>query len=354
MNNFSKRILTATSVLVLLFTLIEAKKITAQICTPAPNGLVSWWAGDGNANDTQSNNHGSLQNGVVFTSGLSGQAFKFDGIDDFVHIPNSPSLMVSGGFTIEFWFNPTVTVDPLTPNAPGFFSKGTYNSIDLSNNDGRLEVRGPERPNSTTNTWFAGNWYHVAITFDTINYKVYINGVQEGGITSNYSILNNTDDILLGSIGLANTTFNGLIDEVSLYNRALNATEIQAILNSNSVGKCKLIEVGIDIKPNSFPNNINLSSNGTTPVAIFSSTNFDATTINPTTVSLAGVQVRLKRNGTPMVSFEDINTDGLLDMILRISTRDMQLNETDIITVLNGQTFNGMFIKGTDLVRIVH
>ena len=53
-------------------------------CTPAPSGLVSWWRAEGDARDFWDGNHGSLQNGATFAAGKVGQAFSFDGINDYL------------------------------------------------------------------------------------------------------------------------------------------------------------------------------------------------------------------------------------------------------------------------------
>ena len=216
-----------------------------QTCAPAPASLVSWWPGDGHANDIADSNDGTLVNGTTFAPGLVGQAFSFDGNDDFVEVPNSSSLMIAGAFTVEFWFKLNATHDSSTPRSPNFFSKGFDNSIGLANNDGRLEVRGPvPRPNSTRSSWIAGVWYHVGVTYDSTAYRIYVNGVEEGSVTSGYSILNNQDDVALGSnpffldMGRTGVTVNGLIDEVALYDRALSASEIQDLFNAGSAGKC--------------------------------------------------------------------------------------------------------------------
>lgn len=104
-----------------------------------------------------------------------------------------------------------------------------------------LEVRGPTpRPNSTTNTWTAGTWYHAAVTLDAAGYKVFINGVQQGSSPNTFSILDNANQLVLGWDAVSShTPFNGLIDETTLYNRALSAQEIQAIYHAGSAGKCK-------------------------------------------------------------------------------------------------------------------
>jgi hypothetical protein len=113
------------------------------------------------------------------------------------------------------------------------------------------------------------------------------------------------------------------------------------------------ISVSIDIKPGSFPNSINLGSGGSVPVAIFSTTTFDATTVDPMSAKLASATVRLKGQGTPMASFADVNDDGLLDLVVHVSTEALQLSGTDTEALLEGQTFSGVPVKGTDSVRVV-
>lgn len=67
--------------------------------------MVSWWDAEGDANDVIGTNHGSLQNGATFATGKVGSAFRFDGVNDFVKVPNAPNLNPSNKFTLEFWMN---------------------------------------------------------------------------------------------------------------------------------------------------------------------------------------------------------------------------------------------------------
>ena len=114
-----------------------------------------------------------------------------------------------------------------------------------------------------------------------------------------------------------------------------------------------VLTVPIDIKPGSFPNSINLGSKGTVPLAILSSAAFDATKVDPLTVTLASAPVKLKNNGTPMSSFEDVDGDGLMDMVVHVSTQALKINVTDTEAVLKGKTFDGTPITGRDSVKIV-
>lgn len=113
------------------------------------------------------------------------------------------------------------------------------------------------------------------------------------------------------------------------------------------------IPVMIDIKPGSFPNSINLGSRGNVAVAIFSTASFDAATVNPVSVTLASAPVRLKGKGTPMASVEDVNGDGIDDLLVHVDTSSFELSETDEAAILNGFTFDGKPIVGSDTVWIV-
>ena len=81
------------------------------------------------------------------------------------------------------------------------------------------------------------------------------------------------------------------------------------------------IVITIDIKPNDYPNSINLSSAGIVPVAILSSSTFDATQVNPATVTLAGGRVEPVGKGDRYsCSKQDINNDGKLDLLCHVVT----------------------------------
>src|SRR5262249_49576875 len=72
-------------------------------CTPPPSGLVSWWPGDGNANDIVGTNNGTLQGGATFAAGEVGQAFSLNGVNNFVSVPNSDTLNPTGPFGVDLW-----------------------------------------------------------------------------------------------------------------------------------------------------------------------------------------------------------------------------------------------------------
>jgi DNA-binding beta-propeller fold protein YncE len=115
-----------------------------------------------------------------------------------------------------------------------------------------------------------------------------------------------------------------------------------------------IINVTIDIKPGSDPNSINLSSAGVIPIAILSSDTFDATTVDPETVSLAGARVKMVgKSGKYLCHDEDVNEDGLLDLICQVQTIENFIVTGESVAVLEAETFDGTPIRGDDTVRIV-
>src|SRR2546427_4543298 len=83
--------------------------LRAQNCVAPPPGLVSWWPGNGDANDVVGGNNGTLQGGVTFVPGKVGQAFSFDGVNDYVSFGNTAGNFGTSDFTIEFWIRTTAS-----------------------------------------------------------------------------------------------------------------------------------------------------------------------------------------------------------------------------------------------------
>ena len=74
------------------------------VCYPPPSGIVGWWAGEGNANDSFATNNGTLVNGVGFATGEVGQAFSFNGTSQYVSVPDSGSWdFGTQDYSIELW-----------------------------------------------------------------------------------------------------------------------------------------------------------------------------------------------------------------------------------------------------------
>ncbi|MFZ1699482.1 MAG: LamG domain-containing protein [Pyrinomonadaceae bacterium] len=214
-------------------------------CTPLPSNAVAWWKGEDDANDVFGVNHGSLENGATFAPGRVGQAFSFDGVDDLVNVPNSASLDLQTAITLEAWFK---TSNP-TPSATKLIAGKIlgYQIVVLPNGQMRFTfpIGGGGAVNQdidSVSILSADTFTHLVGTYDapTGLVKIYVNGVLENTLhtSGNIDSINNPFQIG-GFTNFPVSFFNGVVDEVSLYNRALSASEIQAIFNAGSAGKCE-------------------------------------------------------------------------------------------------------------------
>ena len=220
---------------------------TAQDCFPAPEGLVSWWPGDGDASDIQDGNDGNLVNGTAFAPGHVEEAFQFDSVNDYVFIGNPSNLDISGDLTIEFWFR----VDVSKYNV--LVAKG----IGLSGNEWWVRHRGDGGgflqagfqdmeldfvQVDTTATIDPGSFHHLAWVRDESTGRLYVDGVEIGSATNSaLGDIRNPHDLIFGADNRLRTDDFAAVtmDEISYFNRALFPAEIVAIFDAGILGKCK-------------------------------------------------------------------------------------------------------------------
>jgi streptogramin lyase len=110
------------------------------------------------------------------------------------------------------------------------------------------------------------------------------------------------------------------------------------------------LTVSIDIRPGSFPNSINPRSKGVIPVAILTTTTFDATTVDPLSVKF-GPNGAMEAHGRGHL--EDADGDGDLDLVLHFPTQDTGIMCGAISASITGETFGGQAISGSDSIQTV-
>ena len=217
----------------------------AQTCVQPPPNLVSWWPGDGNANDIKDGNNGTLQNGATFAAGLVGQAFSFNGLNQFVSVPDSPNLDfgASSPITVDLWAfrtatNPVMHLVGKRNDCSASSTEINYQmALNTVSGEGLVFGSGFGNEAATGIDLPLNAWTFLAGTFDGTTWRLYVNGLLKTTAGGNLGPINAAPLEIGGSGSCA--TFGGLIDEVEIFNRALSGQEIQAIFNAGSAGKCK-------------------------------------------------------------------------------------------------------------------
>ena len=221
-------------------------------CEPPPAGLTAWWPGEGSAVDVAGGNNGVPVGALSYTNGEVGGAFVFDGSSSYIPLPPSPSLNIGtgSGITIECWMQPaSAAVDgPLLE-----WDYGTTDGVQLwSENRLRLYANIEDISHvghtlaSTNDLLRTNSLQHVALTYDKSSGEavLYWNGTvvvstNFGSFTPQTSFPLNIGR-RVGVLIAQNYTYGGIMDELSLYNRALSSSDIQAIYAAGIGGKCPL------------------------------------------------------------------------------------------------------------------
>ncbi|MDD5696404.1 MAG: LamG domain-containing protein [Candidatus Pacebacteria bacterium] len=204
-------------------------------------GLVGYWNFDGQnttstgTRDMSNNgNYGTFSGGPTPKAGIVGQAFSFDGVDDYVNVENH---FMSGftKFTITAWVKTSQNTHGAARwNDPGIVETlqgdGDSNDFLLSNYDGKLawydEFGGDP---VDTGKFIADNtWHHVVVARDITSLVFYVDGVPvKTGTTGTDSVRNDNIEIGRAQWTTYKSYFNGFIDEVRIYNRALSTDEVK-------------------------------------------------------------------------------------------------------------------------------
>jgi len=115
------------------------------------------------------------------------------------------------------------------------------------------------------------------------------------------------------------------------------------------------IQVAIDIKPDDYPNVINLASKGKLPVAIYGSEEFDCSQIDLASVLLEGMPVSFnEKNGKYQAHLSDINADGMDDLLVQFEISGNELSATSDIATISGTLSDGSFFEGSDDILVIN
>jgi hypothetical protein len=250
--------------LCVFFLLTVSVRLVPATPIPPPTGLVSWWDGDAvagaTATDIHDGNDGTIMGGVSSAPGLVGNAFQFDGSSGKIVIAHETAFDFTTQVSADAW----VFISGGDGNYQSVVNKGYYS-------DGPFELRMTREGDPlpvlldcpdkhviyfavTTNNGLQnagacitkGVWHHVAGTYDGQAVRFYLDGRipvspngTSGVVAHSGTLIQNDLPVSIGWNGAFGEVWAGRIDEVQIFNRALDAAEVQAIFDAGAAGQCK-------------------------------------------------------------------------------------------------------------------
>jgi hypothetical protein len=223
-------------------------------CIPPPPNAIAWWPGDDNTTEILHGNDGTLMGGATYCDGKVDRGFHLVNAADYVEVPHDPNGRLDfgeGDLTVDAWINTQGTsssaltiVDKrggTNDNPIGYAMFIYQGKLGFQLGDGQLFLNHVGVFAHLND----GNWYHVAVTVDrnsTTGGKMYIDGQLDDTFdpTTRSGNTSNSSDLLIGQrIFQTPVAFDGCIDEVELFDRALSEPEIKSIFYAGTEGKCK-------------------------------------------------------------------------------------------------------------------
>ncbi len=189
-------------------------------------------------------NDGTIKNNASYTnSGLYGGAMSFNGGKGYVQIANSPSINLTGNFTISYWVNEAQVYASYGMIISKHLAKGgymarTYNNrhyFGVFNSSGTYGGAG-ECYAVTTSAVGINKWVHVVGVFNGTSTIIYVNGVlnKTTACPAEFTFVGTTWDVYLGTYAENYFFFNGSIDEFMIFNTSLTSAQISSIYNNQS------------------------------------------------------------------------------------------------------------------------
>jgi hypothetical protein len=252
--------------------LCMSANVMAQVPNYVPtNGLVGWWPFNGNAQDESGNGNNGTVNGATLTAdrfGVANKAYSFDGLDDFILAQN---YVISGSNsrTYSIWFNTVgsnflqiLTDEGGTVCGSGFAILFTNSNIIRFDN-----TCSPKDFNHNQNI-YDSDWHNLILLFDNTlgnnlsSVSCYLDGIEINNITTfgSYPIFTgNSVPLTIGKSRISNDQFfNGKIDDIGIWNRALTECEIQDLYHSQ-LGSFSNTNVSVNPTSSSIGSNATLT-----------------------------------------------------------------------------------------------
>jgi hypothetical protein len=324
-------------------------------------GLVGYWPFCGNANDDSGHGNNGTVNGATLTTdrfGNTNSAYNFDGVNDYIQVPHSSSISITGDITISAWVKTNgsngLNYQMIVSKRQTYWTWEYAVALSYHNGTGHntkliaaraLGMGNQEQVWSST-PYIINNWENWVVTISNNQMKIYKNGVLDHSQAYSMVPVNQVSPLLFGKNTLADNTnseqFNGKIDDIGIWNRALTQQEITQLYNQNqcitnvTVTDTLIINVGqlsytnpvtyannITIYPNPANTQVNISFNNITNLTggTIKVVNSLGQQVATTPVTISGTNTTLPLStwgGTGMYFVQILNAQGIVVDVKKI------------------------------------
>jgi hypothetical protein len=193
--------------------------VMLSACSTVSANLIGHWTGDGNALDSAGSVDGALMGNTGYATGIYDQAFNFDGTGDYVELGSDTSLKFTGSMTMSAWINPTAYLDfQIILNYENAYevaiANGNIQYAILNSSPGWRWI-------DTGLSVALNEWTGFSISYDGSSIKTYDGaGTLVHSIAGSGNIQTSTHTLRIGARSGPSAYFNGLIDDIRLYDTA--------------------------------------------------------------------------------------------------------------------------------------
>lgn len=194
------------------------------------NGLIGHYSFDGNAKDHSSNGKDGTTYGATIVDGIVSQAYLFNGTSDYVEVPQGHNLLTPDS-TISMWIYSTSWTNQAFESLIGSRQVGNDGVMFFTSTNGAFSC------DWGSNRWSTGyiiplnQWIHLAVTRDSLGRKLYVNGTLFNSTTAAGGPITADTVLQIGNVPGSSYYFQGKMDDVRIYNRALSSGEINTLYN---------------------------------------------------------------------------------------------------------------------------
>lgn len=183
---------------------------------------------ESNATDLSGLGNNGTVTGPLFVAGRIGNGADFDGVNDYIQVPDHASLKPKKEITVEFWMRPAAGEVPPTADRVLCHKLNSFRAKQVNSGmEFIVTIGGSNKQVTVSSGLAASTWAHIIGTYDGANVKLYLDGVEKAALAATGDLNTNTNALFIGASSAAAEFYKGTLDEFRVYRRALTADEVK-------------------------------------------------------------------------------------------------------------------------------